>query len=349
MGTSLSYSFGNITVDSIINEAYQRCGIINALQNGIYYDSANSSGNFLFSGWINEGLNLFTVEQGVIQIIPGQSQYQLPTNTSKILECKNSSANRILGGIPTSSAGGTAANAFDGNTATACTQTSPNGNISYLFPQGQPINFVGIWSAVTTTYQLVVECSFLTNPSSGDWITVLSVPQFTYYWGDPVWFSLPYTKSAVNWRIRETGGSTLNIAELYFDIPYTSIPMKGVGRDAYMAFPTNSQTGTANLFWLNRIQTPTLNVYPVPDSSYQFFVYNRVRYIQNLGDFLNSIDTIQAFLEPLAAGMAAKLSEKFAPERLTALRDEAANAYLKAGRENTENVSLQVFMGDGYQ
>ena len=345
MATSLSYSFQGIDVDTIIKEAYERCGIVNALENGLYYESANRSGNFLFSSWINEGLNLFTVEPALIQIVPGQFQYLLPSNTSKILECTNANANRILGGLASSSAGGVAANAFDANINTACTQTAPNGNISYLFSTGTPVNYVGILSANTNTYKLAFECSFLNTPSESDWITVLQTPSVNYYFGDTVWYELPFTKSTINWRIRETNGATLNIAELYFDIPYRSITMKGVGRDSYKFYSKNSQTGASNTYWLNRIGTPTLNVYPTPDSTWQFFAFNRVRYIQDLGDFLNTLDTIPAFLDPLAAGLAMKVAEKFKPERLADLTASAEKAYLKAGRENTENVNLQVIMG----
>lgn len=349
MGTSLAYTFQNINVDQIVKEAFERCGIINALDNGLFYESANRSGNFLFSSWINEGLNLFTVEQSIVQIVPGQSQYVLPPNTSKILECKLSNANRILGGTPFSSAGGSAANAFDGNVNTACTQTAPNGNISYLFPQGQPINYVGILSASTNVYTLSIQCSYLTSPDEADWITVLNTPSIPYYFGETIWFSLPFTKSAINWRIVETRGGTLDIAELYFDIPYTSIPMKAVGRDQYMGFPTNSQSGSSTTFWLNRIQTPTINLWPVPNSDYQFIVYNRVRFIQDLGDFINSLDTISNFLEPLAAGLACKLAEKFKPERVEQLNQFAQMAYLKAGKENSEQVDMQVIMANENQ
>lgn len=345
MTTSLSYSFQGIDVDTIIKEAYERCGIVNALENGLYYESAERSGNFLFSAWINEGLNLFTIEPGLIQIVPGQFQYQLPSNTSKILECTNSNANRILGGVASTSAGGSAANAFDNNIHTACTQTAIDGNISYLFPKGTPINYVGILSANTNTYQLAFECSYLNAPTDADWITILQTPSVPYYFGETLWYELPFTRSAVNWRIREINGATLNIAELYFDIPYRTITMKGVGRDTYKYYSKNSQSGAANTFWLNRIQTPTLNVYPTPDSTWQFFAYNRIRYIQDLGDFLNTIDTIQAFFDPLAAGLAMKVAEKFKPERLADLTESARLSYLKAGRENTENVNLQVIMG----
>jgi len=349
MGTSNSYSFQNITVDRVINDAYQRIGIVNALVNGIYYEAARTSGNFLLSSWVNEGLNLFTVEQNIIPIVNGVSSYVLPANTSKLLECKLSNSNRKLNGTPNASSG-TAASAFDGNVNTSCAQTAPNGTIGYVYSTGTPINYVGILSAVTSIYSISIECSYLASPSSADWITVYNIPAQIYRFGNPLFVALPYTPNALSWRIRESGGATLNIAELYFQIPFISIPMRPVGRDQYFGYPTNNKSGNPTLYYVNRINPPVFNVWPMPmTGDYDMFVYNRVRYIQDLGAYINDIDTIPAFLEALTAGLAVKLAEKFKPELLPDLRQASDTAYLKAGRENTENVDLQVYMSQEHQ
>ena len=349
MGTSNAYSFQNITVDRVINDAYQRIGMLNAYQNGIYYKAARTSGNFLLSSWVNEGLNLFTIDQNIIPIVNGITSYALPANTSKILDCKLSNSNRKLNGTPYTSAGGNPAAAFDGNINTNCTQTSANGSLGYVFSSGTPINYIGVLVGNTTpveSYKLALECSYL-NANTGlqdeDWITIQQTPLQTYYWGETTWFALPYTKNALSWRIRETNGAILNIAELYFNIPFKSVPMNPIGRDQYFGYPTNSQSGNPTLYWVNRINPPVFNVWPMPvTGDYDMFVYNRVRYIQDLGAYINDIDTIPAFLEALTAGLAVKLAEKFKPELLPDLRQAADVAYLKAGRENTENVNLQV-------
>ena len=112
MATSLQYNFSYIDVDLIIRDAFQRCGILNYSQDALRYQSAITSLNFVFSQWINRGLNLFTVTQFVIPIVNGQFIYSLPPYTSKVLEGILVSANNILGGTPATSAGGNALNAF---------------------------------------------------------------------------------------------------------------------------------------------------------------------------------------------------------------------------------------------
>lgn len=338
MSTSLQYNFPYIDADLLIRDAFERCGILNYLEDGLKYASARRSLNFLLQHWPNKGFNLFTFELGIIPIVPLQNVYELPLNTSKILQCKLANANRILGGTPSSSAGGNASAPFTATITGSCQQTSANGNISYLYPQGQPILCVGVLSAATETYQLAIECSYLTSPTEADWITILQTPAITYYFGQAQWFYLPFTRTAVNWRIRETSGSTLNISQIYFDIPYISLPMKSVGNDLYFQFPSNSQVGVSTTYWTNRSRIPTLNVWPIPNSSYQFFFYSRVRYIQDSGDFFNSIDVSARFIEAATAGLAAKLAQKFAPDKFESLKQEAEYVYNEAGKEDTENV-----------
>lgn len=343
MSTSLTYNFQNIDVDTIIRDAYERCGVINSLESGLYYAAGRRSLDFLFSSWINEGLNLFTIQQGIIEIVPGQWKYRLPNQVSKILECKYGSANRILGGTATASEG-TASNAFDGNINTACTQVTADGYIGYNYGSGngKPIEYIGILSAVTRNYRLNVEYSFLTSPGANDWLTVLEIPQQQYYFGKTFWFSLPYTESAVYWRIKEVGGNVLNIAELYFDIPYISLPMSQIGRDVYMYYPNGSQNGTSSTYWVDRISTPTLNVWCIPDNSYQFFIYNYPSYIQDCGQFFNQPQINYRFLDAATAGLAARLAQKFAPDRYADLKASADEIYMKAGREDNEPVDYKI-------
>ena len=345
VATSLQYNFPYIDADLIIRDAFERCGINNYLEDAVRYQSARRSLNLLLQHWPNRGFNLFTLDQGIIEINSGQDNYALPLNTSKILQCKMSNANRITGGTASSSAGGTPENCFSTTTTTGCTQTSANGNISYLFTTAQPILYVGILTLSTNIYKISIDCSYETNPSDADWITILNTPQVSYYTGNTLWYSLPFTNTAVNWRIRETGGATLSINQIYLNIPYISLPMQSVGNDLYFQFPTNSQQGVATTYWVNRIRTPTLNVWPVPNDSYQFFVYNRIRYIQDIGDFFDSIDVVPRFVEAASAGLAAKLAEKYAIDRYPNLIAAAEKVYLEAGGEDTENTDSLVTWG----
>lgn len=352
--TSLQYTFSTIDVDLIVRNAFLRCGIQNYTTAGYKYSDAKTCLDFVLSDWPNHGLNLFTVVQYIIPIVPYQFVYSLPFNTSKILEGVLVTGNNILGGSASSSAGGVALNAFTYpftyGTSTPCTQTSQNGNISYLYNSSQPILYVGVETYTTQTYTLSVDCSFLTNPDEGDWINVLNVPSQLYYFGMPQWFSLPTTYNAVNWRIRESGGATLNIAQVYLNIPQGSQTMNAQSRQDNVTQSLNVSSGTAATYWFDRVNPGVIRIYgtPTATSPYDFFVFNCVRYIQDCGTFQNSIDANSRFIEPATAGLAAKLAIAYAPDRYEQLSMAAQQSYQIAGQEDTENVPSQArFSLDG--
>lgn len=352
MATSNQYNFSNIDADYVIRDAFERCGIEITEEAGIRYEGAKRSLDFMLSHWINLGLNLFTVQQGMIPITTGQSKFELPQVTlSKILECNLAKANQILGGTAASStvASGTASSIFQ-TTPGACLLASANGNFTYTYTQGQPITYVGVLSNATLTYTLFIQCAFTPTPSEADWITVLETPATTYYVGQPQWWALPFQKSAISWRIIETNGAVLNIAQISLDIAYQTQPMRPTGRDLYFQFSSNNQTGSPTTYWADRSSQPALNVYPYANTDYQFFLFNYTNYIADVGSYFNSLPIVGRFLEAACAGLASKLALKYAFDRYEALNAEANQAYIQAGGEDTEFVDSQVMIGtDGWQ
>lgn len=82
MATSGTADF-NPAFDDLIEEAYERCG----LQSRSGYDmrSARRSLDFLFAEWANRGLNLWTIEQRSVPMLPGIHEYTLPTDTVNVI------------------------------------------------------------------------------------------------------------------------------------------------------------------------------------------------------------------------------------------------------------------------
>lgn len=352
MATSNQYIFPSINADFVIRDAFERCGIEITNEDAIRFEGARRSLNFLLSHWINLGLNLFTVQQGIIPIITGQSKFELPQVTlSKILECNLAKANQIVGGTAGSStvASGSAASVFS-TTAGACTLADADGYFTYTYTSGQPITYVGILSNATLVYTLSIQCAFTSTPDEADWITVMETPATTYYVGQTQWWALPFQKSAVSWRIIETGGAILNLGQILLDISYQTQPMRPTGRDLYFQFSSNNQTGNPTTYWADRSSQPALNVYPYANTDYQFFIFNYTNSIADVGSYFNSLPIVGRFLEAACSGLAAKLALKYAFDRYEALKAEADNAYIQAGGEDTEFVDSQVMIGtDGWQ
>ena len=83
MTTSGSRDF-ELDVAEIIEEAYERCGL--EVRTGYDAKTARRSLNLMFADWANRGLNLWTVNEGVITLNEGRGQETLPTDVVDLLE-----------------------------------------------------------------------------------------------------------------------------------------------------------------------------------------------------------------------------------------------------------------------
>lgn len=83
MSTS-GLSVFNLDVNDIIEEAFERCGL--ELRTGYDFRTARRSMNLLSMEWANRGINLWTVEQGLIPMVTGQAMYPLPIETVDLMD-----------------------------------------------------------------------------------------------------------------------------------------------------------------------------------------------------------------------------------------------------------------------
>jgi len=83
MATSGVANF-NLDLSEIVEEAFERCGA--ELRTGYDLRTARRSLNLLFADWASRGINMFTFEQGTINLVPGTATYNLPTDTVDLLE-----------------------------------------------------------------------------------------------------------------------------------------------------------------------------------------------------------------------------------------------------------------------
>lgn len=87
----------NLDMNDLIEEAFERCG--KELRTGYDFRTARRSLNLLTIEWANRGINLWTVEQGQIQMATGQAIYPLPVDTIDLLDTvirqNNGTSNQI--------------------------------------------------------------------------------------------------------------------------------------------------------------------------------------------------------------------------------------------------------------
>ncbi len=83
MATSGVANF-NLDLSEIVEEAFERAG--GELRTGYDLRTARRSLNLMFADWANRGINMFTFEQGTINLVPGTATYNLPADTVDLLE-----------------------------------------------------------------------------------------------------------------------------------------------------------------------------------------------------------------------------------------------------------------------
>ena len=83
MATSGTVAF-NLDLNSLVEEAFERCG--QELRSGYDMRTARRSLNLLTIEWANRGINLWTIEQGVIPMVQAQICYALPTDTIDLMD-----------------------------------------------------------------------------------------------------------------------------------------------------------------------------------------------------------------------------------------------------------------------
>jgi len=74
----------NLDLSEIVEEAFERAG--SELRSGYDLRTARRSLNIMFADWANRGVNMWTFEQGTINLVPGTATYDLPTDTVDLLE-----------------------------------------------------------------------------------------------------------------------------------------------------------------------------------------------------------------------------------------------------------------------
>ena len=83
MTTSGSTDF-NLEFVDIAEEAFERAG--REMRSGYDLRTARRSMNLLTIEWANRGINMWTFEQGTINLVPGTATYALPDDTVDLIE-----------------------------------------------------------------------------------------------------------------------------------------------------------------------------------------------------------------------------------------------------------------------
>ena len=117
-----------------------------------------------------------------------------------------------------------------------------------------------------------------------------------------------------------------------------------ISRTEYASYPNKAQQGFPTSYWYDRLISPTLTLWPVPDgSSATILKYYRVRQVQdaNLQNGENT-EIPYRWLEAFADGLAYRLARIWAPQAAQMLKGQADESYQIAAIQDVETVPTYI-------
>jgi hypothetical protein len=117
-----------------------------------------------------------------------------------------------------------------------------------------------------------------------------------------------------------------------------------ISRTEYASYPNKTQQGFPTSYWYDRLISPTLTLWPVPDgSSATILKYYRVRQVQdsNLQNGENA-EIPYRWLEAFADGLTYRLARIWQPQMAVALKAQADESYQIAAVQDVEDVPTYI-------
>jgi hypothetical protein len=291
----------NLDLNNLVEEAFERCG--SQLRSGYDLRTARRSLNLLSIEWANRGINLWTIEQGQINLVTGQALYAIPNNTIDLLDMVIRQNN------------GSASNQVDINISRISESTYST--IPNKLTTGRPIQ---VWINRQSAMTNAVATTTLANNTGTVSATATSIN----------------VASSAN---LPSAGFVLIGTEV---ISYPNIVDNTLTNCARGQNGTTAATHT-NGDSVTIQNLPCINVWPTPDAggAPYTFVYWRMRRIQDAGNGTTEQDIPFRLLPCMVAGLAFYMAQKL-PEgqpRIGFLKQEYEEQWLLASTEDRDKAA----------
>lgn len=110
-----------------------------------------------------------------------------------------------------------------------------------------------------------------------------------------------------------------------------------ISRSEYATYPNKQQQGFSTTYWFDRLLSPTVTLWPVPDGTTSAFKYYRLRQAQD--SVLQNGTAVEMpiyFQNAFSLGLAWRLALTWAPAQVPVLKPLADEAYNFAASQNVE-------------
>ena len=299
-------------IDDIIEESYERIGLIN--NTGNQMKAARRSLNILFQEWANRGLHYWEVANNSISLVQNQSVYTLYRSSG---DGTSDGVFTILNGAITSSSSTI--------TVDSVSQLPETGT---LLIDSEQITYTTLNSSANTITGLTRGANSTTAAAHADDAEVYDYNSIVYGTGDIL--------EAV---YRDTNQS-----------PVVDFPLTKIDRSAYSGLSSKFSTGTPTQYFVQRFIdkiTITLFLTPGADEVNNVINYYYEKRIQDVGAYTNITNVPYRFVPCMCAGLTYYLAQKFAPQRVQDTRllyeDELKRALDQDGSSTSSFITPKIY------
>ena len=128
----------------------------------------------------------------------------------------------------------------------------------------------------------------------------------------------------------------------------TDYQLTRIDRNEYVSIPTKSTKARPTQFWLERLKTPVIHLYPTPENSTDKLIYYVWQRVQDATASVNDVDIPSRFMPPLVSGLAYYLCLKKNTQKLSVIQPLYEKNLTDAIRYDEDRSSVHLVPNRGY-
>lgn len=277
------------TTQLVIDHAFRLVRLAPQQISGEYIQLALQELNLMLSSWATVGTPLWCQTKYILALKQGVYQLDVAAQVPGVVDILEANLRylHVFSGIASASQGN-AALAFDFNPLTACTQTTPAGQITLELSTAAPVNNCGIMPFVDGTWNVSLQYSF----DGTTWHTFYTNAAMDAVAGQFLWLDFQGNPPAQFWRLQANDTTVLNVASLVFGNAPQEIPIARINKDDYWNLPNKQFQGRPVQYWCDRqIDGPVMWLWPSPGRQFVFqqvtiLAHRQIMDAGNMGDNL---------------------------------------------------------------
>ena len=183
--------------------------------------------------------------------------------------------------------------------------------------------------------------SVITKPTATS--MTITVPSGTFSVSETITGSSSSATTTVSSAVSlTTAQSTIDILSAVLRRSNEDISISRISRDDYLSIPNKTTTGRPNQYYVDRLITPVMKIWPSPENSTDQIIFDRLVRIDDADASVDTLEIPFRFYPCLTAGLAYYISLKRAPDRVQLLKGLYEEEFNRAAEEDRDKVNLSL-------